>query len=239
MDVVIDCVQFPGYPVEDPGRGRTFLAVDAAGARALTEAAGRSGVRKLVYLSGVGADIDSPRQWFRAKGIAEAAVAESGLAYAVVRPSWVFGPGDASLNRFAGIIRRVPGFFPQIGSGGQLLNPAYIGDVATLVAEVAAGSVADGETVEIGGPETLTLDEILRVTMRVLGREKPIVHFPIPLVKLGAGLLELLPGQLLSRDAVDFITQSAVADLAALRRLFPERRLLPLEEALRDYLPRR
>lgn len=239
MDVVVDCVQFPGFPVEDPARGRTFLAVDAAGARALTEAARLTGVRKFVYLSGVGADIGSPRQWYRAKGIAEAAVAASELAYAIVRPSWVYGPGDASLNRFADIIRWVPGFFPQIGPGDQRLNPVFIDDVAELVADVTTSPVADGRTVEIGGPDVLTLDEILRVTMRVLGREKPIVHFPIPLVKLGAGLLELLPGQILSRDAVDFITQGAIADLETLHRLFPDRRLRPLEEALRETMPRR
>lgn len=239
VDVVIDCVQFPGFPVEDPGRDRTFLDVDAAGARALTEAARLTGVRKFVYLSGVGADITSSRQWYRAKGIAEAAVAGSELDYAIVRPSWVYGPGDASLNRFATIIRWFPGIFPQIGPGMQRLNPVYIDDVAELVADVTLTGVADGRTVEIGGPEVMTLDEILRVTMRVLGREKPIVHFPIPLVKAGARLLELLPGQILSRDAVDFITQAAIADLGALRDLFPDRGLRPLEGALREYLARR
>lgn len=238
MDVIVDCVQFPGFPVEDPSRDRTFLAVDAAGARALTEAARRTGARKFVYLSGVGADITSARQWYRAKGIAEAAVSGSELAYAIVRPSWVYGPGDVSLNRFARIIRWVPGFFPQIGPGDQRLNPVFIGDVAELVAEAATTTVADGRTVEIGGPEVMTLDEILRVTMRVLDREKPIVHFPIPLVKFGARLLELLPGQILSRDAVDFITQGAIAELATLHGLFPDLGLRRLEDALRETLPR-
>lgn len=238
MDVVVDCVQFPGFPVEDPSRGRTFLEVDAGGARALTEAARRTGVRKFVYLSGVGADIASSRQWYRAKGIAEAAVGGSELAYAIVRPSWVYGPGDASLNRFAAIIRWFPGIFPQIGAGDQRLSPVYIDDVAELVADVTMTGVADGRTLEIGGPEVMTLDGILRVAMRVLDREKPIVHLPVPLVKIGAALLELLPGQILSRDAVDFITQGAVADLEELRRVFPDRRLRPLESALREYLPR-
>jgi len=239
MDVVVQCVQFPGYPIEDPGRRRTFLEVDAAGTRALAEAARAAGVRKLVYLSGVGADIGSRRSWYRAKGIAEEAVAASGLTHVVVRPSWVYGPGDASLNRFVSILRHVPWFFPQIGSGGQRVNAVFVEDVASLVADVALTPVADGATIEIGGPQVLTLDELLRVTMRVLGRTKPIIHFPIPLVKLGAALLELLPGQILSRDAVDFITQSGVADLAALRRYFPDRPLRPLEPALRTYLPRR
>lgn len=238
VDVVVDCVQFPGFPVEDPARRRTFLAVDAGGARELTDAARRTGVRKFVYVSGVGADITSPRQWYRAKGIAEAAVADSGLAWSVVRPSWVYGPRDASLNRFLTIIRLVPGFFPQIGPGDQRLNPVYIGDVADLVADVTTTPVADGRILEIGGPEVMTLDEILRVAMRILGREKPILHFPVPLVKLGAGLLEILPGQVLSRDAVDFITQSAIADLEPLERVFPDRPLEPLETALRGYLSR-
>lgn len=238
IEQVIQCVQFPGFPVEDASAGRTFLEVDAAGTSALVRAAAEAGARKVIYLSGVGADPASARSWYRAKGLAEQAVAASGLVHAVVRPSWVYGPGDVSLNRFVRLLRTLPGPFPQLGSGDQRINPVFISDVARLVALAASGPAADGATLEIGGPEVLTMDEILRLVMRVIGREKPILHVPLELARLGGLLLEPLPGQLLSRDAVDFVVQSAVADNTELLRRFPEFELQPMEGALASYLAR-
>ena len=233
---IVQCVQFPGFPVEAPSRGRTFLRVDAGGTEAIVDAAGPAGVERIVYLSGVGADPDSERTWFRAKGLAEAAVSGSGLVWSIVRPSWTFGPGDASLNRFVDLIRLVPFVFPQLGPGTQRINPVFIEDVARLVRVCVGGVTGDGATIEIGGRVVLTIDEIIEATMRAVGRVKPIVHVPIELAKLGGAAAELLPGQLLSRDAIDFITQSAIADLAELDRLLPGFELRTLEEAIATYL---
>lgn len=238
IELVVQCVQFPGFPVEDARAGRTFLGVDAAGTASLVGAAAEAGVRKVIYLSGVGADPASGRSWFRAKGLAERAVTESGLVHAIVRPSWVYGPGDVSLNRFVRLIRTVPGPFPQLGAGDQEINPVFIADVARLVAEIADGSAADGATLEIGGPAVLTMDEILRIVMRALGREKTILHLPVELARLLGRILEAVPGQLLSRDAVDFVVQSAVADNAELLRRYPGFELRAMEEALAGYLRR-
>jgi NADH dehydrogenase len=234
---VVQCVQFAGFPVEDARRGRTFLDVDAGGTTLLAGIAAEVGVEKLIYLSGVGADRASARGWFRAKGIAEDAVAGAGGSYSILRPSWIYGPGDVSLNRFVHLIRTVPGFFPQLGSGDQRLNPVFISDVARLVADIAETSVADGQTLEIGGPSVLTIDEIIGAAMRVIGRKKPILHVPLWLARVGGSILEELPGQLLSRDAIDFVTQSAVADNGELYRRFPGFRLQSLETALASYLP--
>ncbi len=236
IDTVVQSVQFPGFPVEAPERGRTFLEVDARGTETLVAAARAGGVRKFVYLSGVGADPVSARVWYRAKGLAESSVRASGLTWAVVRPSWVYGPGDVSLNRFLKLIRLVPLAFPQLGPGTQRITPVYVDDLARLVADVVQGTAADGAVIEAGGPETMTLDEIVRTAMRVVGRVKPIVHVPIGLVKLVAGVLERLPGQIFSRDAVDFVTQDGVADPSELARRFPEFAPLRLETALSSYL---
>ncbi|MDX1578337.1 MAG: hypothetical protein R3266_07620, partial [Gemmatimonadota bacterium] len=161
---------------------------------------------------------------------------ESGLAWAIVRPSWAYGPDDASLNRFVTVIRTVPFVFPQIGSGQQRINPIHIDDVSELAARAALDSRADGHVLEAGGPQTLTLDEIVRAAMRRLGREKPILHVPLGLVKLAAGFLELFPGQVLSRDAVDFVTQSGVADISTARRCFADFDPRDLERGLAEYL---
>ena len=236
VDTVVQAVQFTGFPVESPSRGLTFMDVDADGTRLLVDAASAQGVHKIVYVSGVGADPNARQTWFHAKGIAEESIRSSGLPFAIVRPSWTYGPGDSSLNRFVDILRVLPGVFPQLGPGDQRINPVFIDDVAGLVAQAVSGDILDGQTVEIGGPEILTLDDIIRVAMRVIGREKPIVHVPLGLARLGAGLLEMLPGQILSRDAVEFVTHPAVADLEGLREVLPRLSMVRLADALATYL---
>ncbi len=238
VETVVHCVQFSGFPVEDPSRGLTFMEVDGQGTRNLVDAARAAGVQRLVYLSGVGADPSSNRMWYRAKALAEESIRDSGIGYTIIRPSWVYGPEDRSLNLFIRALRLNPLCFPQIGDGAQRLNPLYVEDLAAVVAEVVETGAAAGETFELGGPVTYTLDEIIRITMDVSALRRPIAHLPVPLVKIAASLAELLPGQLLSRDAVDFLLQSAVADNSRFHMLF-QRPLAPMPDALHAYASRR
>ncbi|MXW65649.1 MAG: NAD(P)H-binding protein [Gemmatimonadales bacterium] len=238
VDAAILSVQFPGYPVEAPARGRTFMEVDARGTAALVEAAVEAGVRKLVYLSGVGADPGSARTWYRAKGLAEASVRDSGLAHVIVRPSWVYGPEDRSLNRFIALIRTIPFVFPQLGDGSGRITPIHVDDLADLVCEATLGSAGDGLTLEAGGPDVLSLDDVVRTAMAALGRRRVILHVPEGLVKLVAGCAERLPGQILSRDAVDFATQDGIADSDLARRRFPAFRPRDLATGLAAYVSR-
>ncbi len=233
---VVQCVQFAGFPVEDARRGRTFMEVDAGGTTNLARVAAEAGVEKFIYLSGVGADRTSPRNWYRAKGIAEDAVAGAGMAYAIVRPSWIYGPGDVSLNRFIHLIKCVPGVFPQLGLGRQRLNPVFISDVARLVADISEDAHLGNLNLEIGGPLVHTMDEIIGVAMRVVGRKRTVLHVPVGLARVGGSVLEMFPGQLLSRDAIDFVTQSAVADNSELHRCFPDLEPRSMETALASYL---
>ena len=238
VGIVVQCVQFSGFPVEDPSRGLTFMKVDGRGTRNLVEGARAANVQRFVYLSGVGADPSSDRTWYRAKALAEESVRDSGLEYTIIRPSWVYGPEDRSLNLFIRALRLNPLFFPQIGDGAQRLNPLYVGDLAAVVADAVETRSAPSQTFELGGPIVYSLDEIIRIAMEVTVQSKPIVHFPVPFVKFAAWLAELAPGQLLSRDAVDFLLQSAVADNSRFRKLFG-RRLTPLPEALQAYASHR
>jgi len=237
VDTVIQCVQFSGFPVEDPSQGLTFLEVDGRGTRNVVESAGAAGVNRIIYLSGVGADPSSELPWYRAKGLAERSVRESGIGHTIIRPSWIYGPEDRSLNLFVRLLRLNPLFFPQIGDGCQRLNPLFVEDLAGVVADIAESGRAEGETFELGGPVTYTLDEILRIAMEALELRRVILHFPVSLVTLVAAIAELLPGQLLSRGAVDFLVQEAVADNTRFRGLF-SRRLTGLPESLRFYLAR-
>jgi uncharacterized protein YbjT (DUF2867 family) len=238
VDSLVISLAFRNSPIEAPRRGQTFELVDAAGTEALVSAAVSAGVRRLVYMSGAGAAVDAPKHWFRAKWRAEEAVRGSGLVYTIFRPSWIYGPGDHSLNRFLGISRWLP-FVPQIGNGRQRLAPVYVGDIGSLVADALVTPAAENVALEVGGPETLTMDEIIRVALQVMGRRRRIVHAPVVLMKLLTAPLTLLPSPPMTPAAIDFVVQSAQVDTGPLQERLP-RPLLSLHAALATYLaPRR
>ena len=234
-EVVVSAMTFPNFPVENPKKGYTFEEVDARGNERLVEAARRAGVQRYVYLSGAGAAADAPYHWYRAKWQAEEAIRSSGLAYTIVRPSWVYGPDDRALNRFAGFARRLP-FVPVIGDGQQRLQPVFVGDVVRLVVEGLERK--ESGVYEIGGPDVLTMDEVIRTMLAAMGKKRPLLHAPAFIPRTVGALLGLapLPNRPLSPDAVTFITMDALADLTALRRDFPDLRLTPLAEGLHSYL---
>ena len=98
VDALVISLAFPNLPIEAPHRGWTFEAVDAGGTERLVAAAREARVNRLLYISGAGAAPDAKRHWFRAKWRAETAVRETGIPYTIVRPTWIYGPRDVSLN---------------------------------------------------------------------------------------------------------------------------------------------
>jgi NADH dehydrogenase len=234
VDALVISLAFRNSPIEAPRRGQTFERVDAAGTEALAAAAKTAGVGRLVYISGAGAAPDAPKHWFRAKWRAEEAVRGSGIVYTILRPSWIYGPGDKSLNRFLGFSRWLP-FVPQIGNGRQLMAPVYVGDMGALAADALVTPAADNATLEVGGPDTLSMDEIIRTALRVLRRRRPILHAPVILMKVLTAPLTLLPSPPMTPAAIDFVVQAAPVDTGPLHATLP-RRLLPLPEALATYL---
>lgn len=233
-DALVIALAFHGYPMENPRRGETFERVDAGGTERLVAAAQAAGVGRLAYISGAGAAPEAARHWFRAKWRAEQAVRAGGIPYTIVRPTWLYGPADAALNRFLGFGRWLP-FIPMPGDGRQLLAPVFIGDLACLVADALVDPAARDQVFELGGPETLPLNEILRRALAIQGRRRPILHAPAPLMRLAAWPLQWLPRPPLTPDAVDFVTQPAVVDSGPLLARMP-RRLTPLDEGLASYL---
>ena len=234
VDALVICLAFRNSPIEAPRRGQTFERVDAAGTEALVAAATAADVQRIVYMSGAGAAPDAPRHWFRAKWRAEEAVRGSGIVYTIFRASWIYGPGDKSLNRFLGLARWLP-FVPQIGNGRQRLVPVLVDDIGKLVADALETPAARNATLEVGGPETLTMDEVIREALRISGRRRLILHAPVFLMKLATRPLTLLPSPPMTPDAIDFIVQSAPVDTGPLTAALP-RRLTPLAEGLASYL---
>lgn len=234
IDALVIALAFRNSPIEAPRRGQTFMAVDAAGTEHLVAAARAAGVRRLAYLSGAGAAPDAPRHWFRAKWRAEEAIRGSGLTWTIVRPTWIYGPRDVSLNRFLGFARQLQ-FVPMTNFGGQRLAPVFVDDIGSLVADSLVDPAAAGAILEVGGPDTLTMRDVIRHALRAAGVRRPVIPAPAPLVKLAALPLSVLPTPLLSPNAVDFINQPATVDTAPLLARMP-RRLTPLDEGLASYL---
>lgn len=235
FDVVVDAVQFPRSPIENPRRGWTFEQVDLGGTKNLVDEARVGGVRHYVDLSGVGAAPDARYHWFRYKWQEEEYIRGSGLGYTIFRPSWVYGPDDNSLNRFLAFARWLP-FVPVVGDGRSRVNPVFVGDVAAHVAAAVERGPMGG-IFEVGGPEVLTMDEVIRTVLRVAGMRRFLLHQPKSLMKLAASVVQHLPGRPLTPDAVDFITLDAVADVGPLVATFGLE-LTPLERGLATYLGR-
>jgi NADH dehydrogenase len=234
-EVVIGCVQFPNSPIENRRRGYTFEEIDAVGTERLVEAAKAAGVQRYIYLSGAGAAPDAKYHWFRAKWRAETAVRGSGITYVIFRPSWVYGPEDHSLNRFLTMSRFLP-FVPIIGDGGrQRLQPVFVDDLGWAVAEAVENRAAENKVFEIGGPEVLTMKEIIRTALEVMDRRRFLLRIPKALMKAQATLLRFLPGPPLTPDAIDFITMDALADSSELVDALGLR-LTSLREGLSTYL---
>ncbi len=153
----------------------------------------------------------------------------------IFRPSWVYGPEDSSLNRFLTMSRFLP-FVPVIGDGSrQRLQPVFIDDLAWAVAEAVDNRAADNKVFEIGGPEVLTMNEIIRTALEVMGRRRFLLPVPKVLMKAQSTLLRFLPGPPLTPDAVDFITMDALADGSEVAETLGAR-LMPLREAMATYL---
>jgi NADH dehydrogenase len=233
-DALVIALAFPGYPMENPREGRTFMAVDAAGTERLVAAAREAGVRRLLYVSGAGAAPDAQRVWFRAKWRAEEAVRGSGVAHTIIRPTWLYGPRDAALNRFIGFARALP-VVPLTNRGRQLMAPVFIDDLARLAADSLTAEAAVDQVYEIGGPETMPMREVIRIALAAAGLPRPILPGPTLLLKVAAWPLSFLPCPPLTPSAVDFINQPATVDVGPLLARMP-RRLTPLHEGLATYL---
>ncbi|MGE0626781.1 MAG: complex I NDUFA9 subunit family protein [Hyphomicrobiaceae bacterium] len=174
---------------------QTFQKVHVDGARAIAKAARAAGVGTLVHLSAIGADPKSASDYARSKGRGEQAVLEEFPDAIILRPSVVFGPEDDFFNRFAELAAVAP-LMPLIGGGRTRFQPVFVGDVAAAVSAAVAGKARSGTVYELGGPEVLTLKQIMERVQEWCGRHRSFMPMPIPIAKLVALLSWPLPNAL-------------------------------------------
>ncbi len=233
VDYVVHLV---AVPLE---RGKqTFEAVNVNGTRNLATAAKAAGVKRYVQMSALGASNQSQYPYTYSKWLGDEAVRASGLRYTIFQPSAQFGEGDGFFSAFAGLINISPLIFPSPGKGDTVFQPIWVEDVASAVLRVICDETVSqrtlNQTVEMGGPEHLTYDEMVRAVLRAMGKSRTIVHVPLPLMRVPVALFSLLPYPPVDSGQLDLLNVRNSTDLDSMPRWFGiEPR--PLAQGL-DYL---
>jgi NADH dehydrogenase len=155
---------------------QTFQGAHTLGASNIAELAAEAGIKRGVYLSAIGASLDSHSAYAKTKRQAEVATLEAVPTATIIRPSFLFGPEDGLLTRLAELARLSP-IMPVIG-GGTRAQPLYVADAAAAIANALSIPEAAGKTYEIGGPRIYTMAEIVRYVLREIDRPRLLVPVP-------------------------------------------------------------
>lgn len=182
-------------------RGRSTFERAIANTRMLFAAARDAGVGKIVHISITNPSLDSPLPYFRGKAELESALIQSGLRYAILRPTVIFGLEDILINNIAWLLRHMP-VFAVPGSGAYRLQPVFVEDVAQLAVRSAcdpADSVRDAV-----GPEIFSFDELVRLIGRGVGSRTRLVHVPPSVaLALSATLGLFVRDRILTREEIE------------------------------------
>ena len=188
-------------------RGQRFAAVHAEGAGRIAELAAESGASRMVHVSAIGADPDSPSRYARSKAEGEQRVTEAFPAAVILRPSIVFGEGDQFFTRFARMAAMSP-VLPLIGADTRF-QPVHVEDVGEAIARAVLQSETEG-TYELGGPQVCTFRELMEAMLREIRRRRPILPVPFAAARPLASALSILPGSPITPDQVELLTRDSV-----------------------------
>ena len=195
-------------------RGKqSFDAVQGEGAATVARAAAAADAR-MVHVSALGADPDSPALYGRSKAAGEAGVLAAVPDATILRPSILFGPEDDFFNRFAALARMAPAL-PLIGGGATKFQPVFVGDVAQAVLRAVGGRAKGGAVYELGGPAVKTFRELMEYVLAVTERKRLLVPLPFGLARLQAMVLQLMPKPLLTPDQVELLRTDNIVSGAA------------------------
>ncbi|GHG20020.1 NADH(P)-binding protein [Deinococcus indicus] len=204
---------------------QTFTRVHVDGTRNVLAATPRGA--RYVHMSALGAREDSASGYSSSKAKAEALVRASGLNWTIFQPSLIFGPGDDFFGRVLRELVSAAPVVPQIGNGRFPFRPVSVQDVAQAFALAAGSDLGAGQTFALTGPQEFTFRELLELELGALGRKKPIVPVPLPLMDLAVPLMQVLPSPPITRHQYAMLKEGNTAPNEPARTLFdlPMRRL--------------
>jgi nucleoside-diphosphate-sugar epimerase len=172
--------------------GKTSFANAIESSRMLFYAAKHAGVQRIVHISITNPSLESPLPYFRGKALVEYALAQCGVPYSIVRPTWVFGgERDVLVNNIAWILRRMPAFALP-GDGTYPVQPVHVDDLARICTE--AGQAIGDHVIDAAGPETMPFHDLVALVRGAVGGHAPILRLPPPVMLAAARALGLLVG---------------------------------------------
>lgn len=194
---------------------------DVEGARILADAARQANVRRIVYLSHLGADRASAFTVMKAKAIAEGFLQRSGIETKIIRSGVVYGPQDQFTTSLVRLIRLTPFFFLMPGDGHNLLQPIWLEDLIACIQIVTEDPSRENQTILIGGGEYLTFREVLQAVMQAARLKRSILRVsPVGLRYFSLMVEQLFPWFPISIFWLDYLSADRTCALDTLPRQF-------------------
>ena len=207
--------------VERRGAYGDLMKVDIRGTRAVTQAAVDAGVDRIFYVSHLGADRASAYPVPKAKGIAEEFIRRSGVDYTILRSAIVYGPQDGFTTGLARLLSALPFIFLVPGDGTTLLQPLWVEDLATCLTWALDDDRTRNQMVDIGGPEFLTLKQVIDLVMKTVGVRRAVLAARPPLLRRITVLMEaLFPAFPVSVYWLDYLATNRTCALDTIPRIF-------------------
>ncbi|MGD1148447.1 MAG: complex I NDUFA9 subunit family protein [Thermoanaerobaculaceae bacterium] len=207
-------IHLVGIIREVPREGVTFDRAHRLTTERVISACREIGIQRLVHMSALGTRANAATAYHRTKWQGEEAVRGSNLAWTIFRPSLIFGPGDGFTSALAPAVKRFP-VFPVFGSGTYAMQPISVAEVAHCFVAALDDPAAVGQTYDLGGPEALTYDEVLRRIADALGVRRTLVHIPLGLSRFMVSVIQHLPGAPITRDQLTMLLEGSTCDVAA------------------------
>jgi uncharacterized protein YbjT (DUF2867 family) len=226
-DVVVNLVGILNERRPGRGSGAEFRRVHTELPMKVVRACRAAGVRRYLHMSGLKADSQrGPSHYLRSKGEAEDFIrrecAGGSPEFVIFQPSVVFGPGDEFVNKFATVLGLMPGVMP-LACAGARFAPVYVGDVVEAFARSVDDRAVAGKTLQLCGPDVLTLGGIVRETAAALGLRRWILPLPAAVSRAQAAVMDYVPGKPFSTDNYLSATLDSVCDCDGLASLGIER----------------
>jgi len=187
-----------------PSGKQTFEAVQSKLPEMIAKIASETGVEQLVHISAIGANAKSPSKYARTKAEGERALLRQFKGAVILRPSIIFGAGDGFFTRFGQMAMVAPAL-PLIGGGKNKMQPVYVGDVADAVIAVLGNAGIKGDIFELGGPASYSFAELMRFTLKAVGRKRALISIPFAMMALPAAFASLLPNPPLTSDQLKLL----------------------------------
>jgi NADH dehydrogenase len=213
---------------------QTFEGTFYLGTRHVVDVAKSVGVKRLILFSTYGARPQAASRYLHYKWLAEEYLRHSGLKFVILRPTIIYGPRDHFVTRWIKKIRSLP-IVPILGSGDNLLQPISVADIVQCVLKVLEDPSKNGLVYELGGPDRLSFERIVRLIGKVIGHRRALFHWPLALVKPFAYLCQMfIRHPPFTTDELSRWMEDRVCDHEIIERDFGFK-LTPFGEGLRQY----